>query len=182
MPVQYAAFLRGVNLGPNRRISNADLKKAFEGMGLEAVGCFRASGNVVFGGASGSAAKLKARVEEGLEKATGMEIVVFLRSAKELNAIAAHEPFPAKAVKASKGKLHVFVLPKKPSAAAQKEVLGLATDGDQLAFGVQELYWLPSGGTLESELDRKRIEKLVGLTTARTMGTMEQLAAKYFSG
>lgn len=180
MPAQYAAFLRGVNLAKHRRVSNADLKKALEGMGYEDVGCFRSSGNVVFGGASGSAAKLKARLEEGLEKATGMEIVVFLRSAKELNAIAALEPFPAKKVAASKGKLQVLVLPKKPTAAAKKEVLGLATDGDQLAFGVQELYWLPSGGTLESELDRNRIEKLVGPTTARTMGTMEQLAAKYF--
>jgi len=134
----------------------------------------------VFGGASGSEAKLKARVEAGLEKATGMEIVVFLRSAKELLAIAAHEPFPAKAVSAAKGKLQVLVLPKKPTAKAQKEVLGLATDHDQLAFGTKELYWLPSGGTLESELDRNRIEKLVGPTTSRTMGTMQELAKKFF--
>jgi uncharacterized protein (DUF1697 family) len=180
MPPQYAAFLRGVNLAKHRRVSNADLKEAFEGLGLEEVGCFRASGNVVFGGASGSVAKLKAHLEEGLEKATGMEIVVFLRSAKQLNAIAAQEPFPAKEIEASKGKLQVLVLPKKPTAAAKKEVLGLETPGDQLAFGAQELYWLPSGGTLETELDRDRVEKLVGPTTARTMGTMQQLAAKFF--
>ncbi len=111
-----------------------------------------------------------------------MEMVVFLRTAKELNAIAESEPFPAKAVNASKGKLQVLVLPKKPSAAARKEVLGLATGGDQLAFGEKELYWLPSGGTLESTLDRDRIEKLVGPTTARTMGTMQELAKKFFAG
>ncbi|HEY1596965.1 MAG TPA: DUF1697 domain-containing protein [Thermoleophilaceae bacterium] len=180
MAATYAAFLRGINLGPNRRVSGADLRAAFEGMGLEDVGSFRASGNVVFGGASGSPAKLKARVEEGLEKATGMEILVFLRTDKEVNAIAAHEPFPPKQVQASKGKLQVLVLPKKPTAAARKEVLGLATDADRLAFGVQELYWLPSGGTLESTLDRARIEKLAGPTTSRTMGTMQELAKKFF--
>jgi uncharacterized protein (DUF1697 family) len=180
MPAQYAAFIRGINLGKNRRISGKDLCAAFETVGLEDVSSFRASGNVAFSGASGSAAKLKAELEEGLERETGMEMVVFLRTAKELNAIAAHEPFPAKAVNASKGKLQVLVLPRKPSAAARKEVLGLATDGDQLAFGEKELYWLPSGGTLESTLDQARIQKLVGPTTSRTMGTMQELAKKFF--
>lgn len=178
---QYAAFLRGVNLGPHRRVSGADLKLAFEGMGFEDVGTFRASGNVVFGGASGSVAKLKARVEEGLSAAVGMEIVVFLRSADEVRAIAEHEPFPSKLVAKSKGKLQVLILPKKPTAAAGKEVLSLASDDDRLAFGPRELYWLPKGGTLESTLDRSRIEKLVGPTTSRTKGTIEQLAAKFFA-
>ena len=168
---QYAAFLRGVNLGPNRRVSSADLKSAFQGMGFEDVGTFRSSGNVVFGGASGSAAKLKA---------IGFEIVVFLRSAEEVRAIAEHKPFDRTLVTKSKGKLQVLVLPKKPAAKASREVLSLATNDDQLAFGERELYWLPSGGTLESELDRGRIEKLVGPTTARTKGTMDQLAAKFF--
>ena len=179
---QYAAFLRGINLGSQRRISGADLRAAFEGLGFEDVGSFRASGNVVFGGASGSDAKLKARLEEGLLKATGMEIVVFLRSADEVNAIAAQEPFPAKAVAKSKGKLQVLVLPKKPTAAARKKVLGLSSEDDQLAFGEQELYWLPSGGTLESTLDRQLVEKQVGPTTSRTMGTMQELAKKFFTG
>jgi uncharacterized protein (DUF1697 family) len=178
---QYAALLRGVNLGPNRRVSSAELRGAFEAMGFEDVGTFRSSGNVVFGGASGPQAKLKTRVEEGLLEAVGLEIVVFLRTADELRAIAKFEPFPPKLVAASKGKLQVLVLPTKPAAAARKEVLSLASDDDGLTFGERELYWLPSGGTLESTLDRARIEKLVGPTTSRTMGTMEQLAAKFFS-
>src|SRR5689334_4851680 len=138
MPAQYAAFLRGVNLGKHRRVSGKELCQAFEEMGFEDVGSFRASGNVVFGGASGSEAKLKARVEAGLEKATGMEIVVFLRSAKELLAIADHQPFDAKLVDKSKGKLQVSILPRKPTAAAQKKVLALATDDDPLAFHGRE--------------------------------------------
>jgi uncharacterized protein (DUF1697 family) len=177
---QYAAFLRGVNLGPHRRVSGADLRAAFESMGFGDVGTFRASGNVVFGGASGSAAKLKARVETGLLEATGMEIVVFLRSADELRSIAAHEPFPPKLVAASKGKLQVSILERKPTAAVRKKVLAHATEDDLLAFGERELYWLPSGGILDTELDLKTIEKLIGPTTRRTKGTMEQLAAKFF--
>ena len=73
------------------------------------------------------------------------------------------------------------MLSKKPSAANRKQVLALATDDDLLAFGKRELFWLPSGGTLESALDRKTIDKLLGPTTMRTKGTVEQLTAKFFA-
>jgi hypothetical protein len=59
-------------------------------------------------------------------------------------------------------------------------VLALATDQDLLAFGKRELYWLPSGGTADSALDRKAIDALLGPTTMRTKATVEQLAAKFF--
>jgi uncharacterized protein (DUF1697 family) len=178
---QYAAFLRGVNLGPHRRVSSAQLRSAFEEMGFEDVGTFRSSGNVVFGDASGPESKLRTRVEEGLREATGMEIAVFLRSADEMRAIAEFAPFDPGRVARSNGKLQVSILPGKPPAAARDEVLALAGDEDPLVFGERELYWLPSGGLLESDLDLKAIEKLVGPSTRRTMGTMEQLAAKFFS-
>jgi hypothetical protein len=84
-------------------------------------------------------------------------------------------------VKASKGKLQVSMLAAKPTAGKRKQVLALATDQDRLAFGKRELYWLPSGGTMESELDRKAIDGLLGPTTLRTKGTVEQMAAKFFS-
>ena len=73
------------------------------------------------------------------------------------------------------------MLSAKPSAAKRKQVLALATDDDLLAFGKRELFWLPSGGTLESTLDRKAIDKLLGPTTMRTKGTVEQLTAKFFA-
>ena len=60
-------------------------------------------------------------------------------------------------------------------------MLRLATDADALAFGERELYWLPSGGTQESELDLKAIGKELGLTTMRTKGTVDQMAAKFFA-
>ena len=37
-----------------------------------------------------------------------------------------------------------------------------------------------SGGTMESALDRKAMDDLLGPTTMRTKGTVEQLAAKFF--
>jgi uncharacterized protein (DUF1697 family) len=174
--MRYAAFLRAVNLGRNRRVTSAQLQALFEEVGAEDVATFRTSGNVVFEASRDMVREL----ERHLEKALGHEIVIFLRTASEVKEIAGRTPFPAKDVEKSKGKLQVSLLEKKPTAATQKKALALATEQDRLTFGKRELYWLPSGGTMESELDRNALDKLIGPTTMRTKGTVEQLAAKYF--
>ena len=175
--MRYAAFLRAVNLGKNRRVTNDRLKELFEEAGAEEVATFRTSGNVVFEASRDIARDL----EQHLEKALGHEMVIFLRTAKELGEMVAHEPFPAKDVQRSKGKLQVALLDRKPTAAVRKKTLALATDDDRLAFGKRELYWLPSGGLMEAELDRKALDELIGPTTLRTKGTVDQLHAKYFA-
>jgi uncharacterized protein (DUF1697 family) len=175
--MRYAAFLRAVNVGRNRRVSSAELKTLFEEVGAEEVATFRTSGNVVFEAPRNMARAL----EQHLEKALGHEVVIFLRTASDVKQIAAHEPFPPEDVEASKGKLQVALLDKKPTAATQKKALALATDQDLLTFGKRELYWLPSGGTLESELDRKALDELLGPSTMRTKGTVELLAGKFFA-
>ena len=71
------------------------------------------------------------------------------------------------------------MLPDAPSKLARKEALGMATDEDRLAIEGSELYWLPSGGMSESDLDLKTLESELGPWTMRTMGTIEQIAAKY---
>lgn len=175
--MRYAAFLRAVNLGRNRRVTSAQLKSLFEEVGAEDVATFRTSGNVVFEAPRDMARAL----EQHLEQTLGHEMVIFLRTASDVKQIAAHEPFAPEDVEASKGKLQVALLDKKPTAATQKEVLAHATDEDLLAFGRRELYWLPSGGYADSELDRKALDKLLGPSTVRTKGTVELLAAKFFS-
>jgi uncharacterized protein (DUF1697 family) len=176
---RFVAFLRGMNLG-KRRIKNEELRRHFEEMGCAEVATFRASGNVIFATPKRETeAKLQRRVEAELDERLGYDVPVFLRSIEEVAAIAAHEPFDAKAVKGSDGKLQVSLLAKKPTASQAKKVLALASVNDLLALEGRELYWLPSGGLLESDLDLKAIEAIVGPDTRRTMGTIEQIAAKY---
>jgi uncharacterized protein (DUF1697 family) len=179
---QHAAFLRGVNLGPRRRISSVDLRSLFDGMGFRDVATFRTSGNVVFGAGRESRAKLTDQIETGLVESLGFEVTVFLRTAGEIRAIASHLPFDRHLVETSQGKLQVILLSGRPASEARQEVLALATDEDMLMFGDRELYWLPSGGIRDSALNSKSIERLLGSTTMRTKGTIDELAAKYFAG
>jgi uncharacterized protein (DUF1697 family) len=176
---RYVAFLRGMNLG-GRRITNDDLRLRFEVLGCEEVATFRASGNVIFA-REGRPAELTAMLESGLADALGYDVPVFLRAAKEVRAIAAREPFDPKLVDASKGKLQVALLEKKPTAPAAKEALAMSTDADRLAIEGRELYWLPDGGLSDSDLDLKAIAAALGPTTIRTKGTIDQIASKHFS-
>jgi uncharacterized protein (DUF1697 family) len=175
---RYVAFLRGMNLG-NRRIKNEELKAEFEALGFDAVATFRASGNVIFGSGGGETeAALTKTIEAGLGEALGYEVPVFLRSCTEVAAIATREPFAAKLLEASKGKLQVTLLPKKPTAAARKKALTLSSDEDRLAIEDRELFWLPSGGISESDLDLKAIYGTLGAGTMRTKGTIDQISSK----
>jgi uncharacterized protein (DUF1697 family) len=178
---RYAAFLRGVNLGRHRRVSGEQLRSRFQELGFDDVGTFRTSGNVVFGARREPVARLTSRIEKGLASALGYEVAIFLRSAAEMRALADHEPFTPARLKASKGKLQVMLLSARPAAKIRRRVLGLATDEDALELGDRELFWLPSGGTRDSRLDLNAIDALLGATTMRTKGTVDQLAAKYFA-
>jgi uncharacterized protein (DUF1697 family) len=178
---RYVAFLRGMNLG-GRRIKNDELRAEFEALGLAEVDCFRASGNVVFGSDNGDGSVLTEQIESGLREALGYVVPVFLRGAAELRDVAAHEPFDARTLSGSKGKLQVSFLAEAPSSASREQALAQGNDDDRLAIEGRELYWLPSGGMSESDLDLKALASILGPTTIRTKGTVERIAAKYFAG
>lgn len=176
---RYVAFLRGMNLG-GRRLKNEELRLRFEELGFADVATFRASGNVIFSTDRAKPEAIVARLEEGLEGSLGYEVPVFLRSAAEVLEIAAHVPFDPELVEASAGRLQVSMLLEAPAVKAGEQVLALGSEEDRLAIRGRELYWLPSAGILDSRLDLAAIESALGLTTTRTKGTVELLAAKHF--
>jgi uncharacterized protein (DUF1697 family) len=178
---KHIAFLRGINVG-GHRVGRDELRSCFEELGYEDVVTFRASGNVIFEAGREAPAKMATRIETALAKALGYGVPAFVRTTAELRAIADHQPFAASLVEASAGKLQVAFFSTKPRAKGWKELEALATDDDRLALEGRELYWLPSGGILDSALDMNMIEKALGPMTMRTKNTVDQIAAKYLSG
>ena len=159
---RYAAFLRGINVA-GRKATSEQLRSCFEGIGCEDVATFRASGNVVFS-AVGATGPLTTRIEWALKESLGYESAAFVRTAAEIRVIAKHDPFDARAVEKSQGKLQVVLLAAKPAAGVAQQVL----------------YWLPSAGLMDSAVGMDGITKTIGPNTMRTKGTLDQLAAKFF--
>jgi uncharacterized protein (DUF1697 family) len=171
-----------MNVGVHHRVTNDELRRILSELGLSEVKTFRASGNVMFTAAREPLERLTRRIEGSLAKALGYAVPTFLRSAEEIRAIAAMQPFDPELVEASAGKLQVSILGERPSAQKCRGVLALAGDDDRLALGECELYWLPSGGTLDSSLDWNAIERVIGPSTRRTKNMIEQMADKHFAG
>jgi uncharacterized protein (DUF1697 family) len=177
----YAAFLRGMNVG-GHRLTNGELRAHFEAMGFDEVATFRASGNVVFAADERTPEEVTAHVEHGLASLLGYAVPTFIRSDSEVRAIAAQQPFAPGQVRAAGGKLQVSLLGASPTPDVRAQVLSLAGDDDALWFGERELYWLPSGRLLESALDLRGVDRLLGPSTMRTKGTIELIAAKHCVG
>ena len=174
---KFVAFLRGMNLG-RRRIKNPELCAAFEDMGFENVSAFLASANVVFDAAESDAEVVEGVIEVGLMSSLGWEVPTFLRSADEVRSIAECSPF-ADVVEERAGKLQVAMLGDQVDETARASVIELSNDEDLLQFVGRELYWWPKGNFLDSQLDLRAIEELLGPFTIRTKTTMERLAAKF---
>ena len=89
--MRVVALLRGVNLGPSRKLKMSDLRAAVESLGHTDVETYLQSGNVVFtpkGRPDGDA------VRAAIKDSTGLDTNVLLRAGKEMSAIVQYNPYP----------------------------------------------------------------------------------------
>jgi uncharacterized protein (DUF1697 family) len=89
----FIALLRSVNVGGTGKLPMADLKALCVKAGFTNVRTYIASGNVVLD-AKVPAARVKAALEAALHKRVGKPIQVLIRTADELEAVVAANPYP----------------------------------------------------------------------------------------
>lgn len=94
----FIALLKGINVGKSRRISMADLKQAFEELGLRHVETYIQSGNVIFESDDETDDILRKKIEKQIETSFGFEAIVVLRTAAELEKLIEECPFSAEEV------------------------------------------------------------------------------------
>ena len=91
--MRVVALLRGVNLGPNRRIAMGDLRAIVESLGHTDVETYLQSGNVVFT-PKPSAKDIGPALTDALAAATGHDVPVVIRTGPELSEVVAENPYP----------------------------------------------------------------------------------------
>ena len=89
----YVALLRAVNVGGTGKLPMSDLKGLCERAGFLRVRTYIASGNVVFVSREPEA-RVKAALETALEGYAGKPALVLVRTAAEMAAVVAGNPFP----------------------------------------------------------------------------------------
>ncbi|MES2443539.1 MAG: DUF1697 domain-containing protein [Pseudomonadota bacterium] len=105
---RWAALLKGVNVGGNRRLPMADLKAFLKGLGFANVRTLLASGNAVFDCDEADAAALEALLEHAATERLGLTTDWLLRDAAGIDATIAANPFAAEAVERPNRLLLVF--------------------------------------------------------------------------
>src|SRR5258706_4686511 len=133
------SMLRGVNLGPHRRIKMDDLRNIYDSLGLQNVQTLLQSGNVVFTAGDKSSAKLAKRIEDAIEQTFGFHSGVILRTSTELRDIIAKNPF-AKRTGIEPSKFLVWFLAADPGPDAREKVLQIKTDPEEMRISDRELY------------------------------------------
>jgi uncharacterized protein (DUF1697 family) len=86
--MRYVAFLRGINVGGKALIRMAELRECVEKVGHRDVATYIASGNVLFSSPARSSAELERPLERAIEGTFGLDVRVFVRSARQLAATA----------------------------------------------------------------------------------------------
>jgi uncharacterized protein (DUF1697 family) len=76
--MRYVALLRGINVGGKTLVKMDDLKTCIEGLRLQDVSTYIASGNVLFESGERSAAKLETKIERAIEKRFRLPVKVLV--------------------------------------------------------------------------------------------------------
>jgi uncharacterized protein (DUF1697 family) len=173
---RYVALLRGINVGGRNKVPMADLRRAFEDGGYDAVRTYIQSGNVVFE-SSAAQRTLEGDVERALEAAFGLPLVVVVRSHAELRSIVERAP---DGFGAAPGTFHSDVVFLKPPLTAAKAMRVV-----ELREGVDEAW--PGAGVVyfarrSAERTKSRMNRVVGtpeyqLMTIRSWATTTKLLA-----
>jgi uncharacterized protein (DUF1697 family) len=169
----YAALLRGINVGGRVRIPMAELRSTFEALGHEDVVTYLQSGNVVFR-ADGKAPDVATGIERRIAEDFGLDVAVLLRTARELTAIAAGNPFLTE--EADLTKLHVVFLESAPARSAMARLDPARSPPDRFSARGRELYLHLPKGAGRSKLTNDYLERTLGTrATARNWRTVSKL-------
>lgn len=165
MPV-FVALLRAVNVGGTGKLPMADLVAMAKSAGFERVRTYIASGNLVLD-SPGKESQVKAALEAALARYAGKPVPVMVRTADEMAAVLAANPFPDKAPNRT---MAVFLDTQPPADWRD----GLVTPGgEEVRAGARELYIHYGEGMAQSKLKLPAAKQ----GTARNLNTVARLAA-----
>jgi uncharacterized protein (DUF1697 family) len=171
----YVALLRGINVGGKAKLPMRELSAIFAASGATNVQTYIQSGNVVFeAGSEAAAGACVARVTAEIARVYGYPGRIVLRSAKEMRACLAGNPFAGAA--ASEDALHVYCLAHQPDAGAVKGLDPGRSSPDEFVVRGREIYLFLPGGMARTKLSNVYFDsKLKTVSTARNWRTVGKL-------
>jgi uncharacterized protein (DUF1697 family) len=171
--MKQVALLRGINLGPTRRVPMADLRTLFEEAGYANVRTYVQSGNIVFS-SDATPAALERECERLIAERFGFDVPVVVRTRDELARVVATNPLADVADRPKR--YQVSFMRDELDSATVERLRGLVADTEALVVDGREVYaWHPEG-VARSKLWNSLAGSGLGTTsTARNWTTVTTL-------
>jgi uncharacterized protein (DUF1697 family) len=166
-------MLRGINLGPRRRVPMADLRALLVEAGYEDVRTYVQSGNIVLRSPR-KAAEVERELQTLISERFGFEVPVVVRSRAQLAAVVKADPLGE--VADNPKRYQVSFLAEKPAADVIARLEEHAVESERVVAHGREIYaWHPDG-VARSKLWNALAGKGLGVTaTARNWTTVTTL-------
>lgn len=174
MPV-LIALLRGINVGGNNKIKMDALRALFLSLKFRSPRTYVQSGNVIFQAAQGDPQKIAKRIQQGIQRQFGCRPEVILRTAEELHAVTAKNPFAGRSG-IEPAKLLVSFLLSEPRPGAREELNRQKFSPEELHLVGRELYIYFPNGIGKSKLPWSRLDKILGTSgTGRNWNSVTKM-------
>lgn len=173
----FISLLRGINVGGNKRVPMADLKRLYESLGFTQVQTLLQSGNAVFQTDQTDPAALTREIEVGIQRVFGFESRIILRTPEQWRALIDGHPFSADQI-AEPAQILVFSLAASPHPDGIPVVIEGVKPPEEVHIRGQEVYLFFGEGMGRSKLSTAWIEKqLRTVGTGRNWNTVVRLMA-----
>jgi len=171
----YIAFLRGINVGGQKKVSMEALRKLCADAGFSNVKTYLQSGNVVFKTKMGDIQKMEDTMSSVIYKEFGFEVPVLVLSTSQLQEILHKNPF--KKHKDLEGNsLYLVLLKSAPENSLMEAFLNEHFENEEFSIENQCVYLKCKNGYGKAKLNNNLIEKkLRVLATTRNYRTMNKL-------
>jgi uncharacterized protein (DUF1697 family) len=166
--VAYVALLRAVNVGGTGKLPMAELRAMGKASGFANVRTFIASGNLLFESDQDEAI-VKAAIEAQLAAYARKPVLVLIRTADEMRAVIAADPFPD----AHPSRHLVYFHSTPPTQALIAGCRDI--NGERLALGTRELYVDYGDGIRFTRLKIPGI----GASTGRSINSVRRMTALF---
>jgi len=168
-------MLRGVNVGGHKKVKMDALRALYASLGLRDAQTYVQSGNVIFRTEGRDLARLRKRIEDGIEKTFGFHSDAVLRTPADLRDVVARNPFAERRGIEPK-RLAVTFLASDPGQEAREKLLAMKVEPEEFRIEGRELYIYYPNGMARPKLTWPIIEKTLKTSgTARNWNTVTKL-------
>lgn len=167
-------LLRGVNVGKAKRVPMAEFRAVLEALGFANPQTLLNSGNAVADAPAGRASTHAGRIHDALVERLAVDVQVIVKSAAEVEAIIAANPFAAQLTDPSR--MLVAFAPDAKALESLAPIAALVVKPEAFVVGGHAAYFWCPDGILSSKAGEALLGKAGRQVTTRNWATVLKIA------